>query len=108
MSYIHIVYLTTSEMRTSHYSDHAITIISVTMFTSGFLCVNLFIIDGWLLLGSSALTGNIWDGRLSIFSGYDDFVQCPNLTMVASNTPSGVNDALWYVRKGIYPRDVCI
>jgi WD40 repeat protein len=37
----------------------------------------------------------VWDGGLSIFSGYEDYLQCPNLTMVACNTPSGVNDAVW-------------
>lgn len=55
-------------------------------------CTN---VDGWFVLGTSALTGNVWDGGLSIFSGIEDYQQCPNLTMVACNTPSGVNDAVW-------------
>lgn len=54
-----------------------------------------FGVDGWFVLGTSALTGNVWDGGLSIFSGIEDYQQCPNLTMVACNTPSGVNDAVW-------------
>ena len=53
--------------------------------------------DGRFLLGSSALMGSMWDGGLSVFSGLPDFHQCPNLTMVTCNTPSGVNDAVWYV-----------
>ena len=53
-------------------------------------------VDGWFLVGSSALTGNTWDGGLAVFSGYEDYLQCPNLSMVVCNTPSGVNDALWY------------
>ena len=53
------------------------------------------VVDGWFVLGTSALTGNVWDGGLSIFSGIEDYKQCPNLTMVACNTPSGVNDAVW-------------
>ena len=63
------------------------------------------IIDGWFLLGSSALTGNVWDGGLSIFSGIEDYLQCPNLIMVACNTPSGVNDAVWCVN---YLTCVCV
>ena len=63
------------------------------------LCV---MIEGWFVLGSSALTGNIWDGKLHVFSDYEDYLQCPNLTMIACNTPSGINDALWY---GMY---ICI
>lgn len=55
------------------------------------------VVDGWFVLGTSALTGNVWDGGLSIFSGIEDYQQCPNLKMVACNTPSGVNDAVWYV-----------
>ena len=53
------------------------------------------ITDDWFLLGSSALTGNIWDGRLSVFSDYEDYQQCPNLALTGCDTPSGVNDALW-------------
>ena len=53
------------------------------------------LLDGWFLLGSSALTGNVWDGELSVFSDYEDYLQCPNLTMVTSTLSSGVNDALW-------------
>lgn len=52
-------------------------------------------VDGSFLLGSSALTGNIWDGEMSVFNDHSDYLQCPNLTMVAHNTSSGVNDALW-------------
>ena len=65
-----------------------------------FVCMLYFLslcVDGWFLLGTSALTGNVWDGGLSIFSGYEDYLQCPNLSMVACNTPSGVNDAVWCV-----------
>jgi WD40 repeat protein len=56
--------------------------------------------DGWFLLGSSALTGKIWDGRLSVFSDYDDYLQCPNLEMISCDTQSGVNDALWLSGEG--------
>ena len=63
---------------------------------------------GWFLLGSSALTGNVWDGKLSVFSDYEDYMQCPNLTMVACNTPSGINDALWYAYSMVVPSAVLL
>ena len=54
--------------------------------------------DGHFLLASSALTGAVWDGAVWVFSALEDYQSCPNRSMIATSTASGVNDALWCVQ----------
>ena len=43
----------------------------------------------------------MWDGAVWVFSALEDYQSCPNHSMIATSTPSGVNDALWWVQLSI-------
>ena len=54
-------------------------------------------LDGSFALGSSSLTGNIWDGCLWIFNNWQHYDSIPNLDVYGMPVLSGVTEIKWYV-----------
>lgn len=52
-------------------------------------------LDGSFALGSSTLTGRVWDGNLWVFKSVEEFRNCPNLFMTNTRTSAGLSDLIW-------------
>lgn len=74
-----------------------VNLLIFTIFLQSKTVFSLSFVDGSFALASSSLTGGVWEGYLWVFTGIDDFNQCPVLRNVATQTSSGISDILWSV-----------
>lgn len=63
--------------------------------TSAVVLFNLLLLDGGIALGSSSLTGNVWDGCLWMFDNWEHYKSIPNLDMYSAPVRSGVTEIKW-------------